>query len=555
MPHKVWLRGNLNVVGSVTVVSPSGEILRSTPVAIALYDAASGNSTVIGTIQDCEGVQVSDTEVVFENAFKGDGILADVVFTISQATFSQDVVVRGRLDPTAWGFPTNSWIQIITEFYDPPRPERIRRPLRVEEDEDVRGRMVSPDFVDEVLGFGELTLWTGSAYTAVSGAREGGGAPVAKERIRGDRTFLVESVEALGEELRSLPEVEMDPGAGQARRITGNSKAAYAAIPRPPSLGVARVVAPRSTPRLAQAETNRSQGVVIDYTATIGSPVPTVFAGDTTYLVTNTVVCRAVTVEGGAVFKHKVNTTLQFNSTVTCMTSGSRPAFSTGVDDDTIGESMSGVPESGYTGTINAGGYANPAFLAYYLSSPTLSHLGIRYAKEAIRVVGNPGGSATIAHKQPMAGGGTFLQLGSGRHPTMDFRFTDFSVSQGRLGTLLSNGSANENPFQRLSLRDCYLRNAALTLAPASSEAVVLALTNNVLYRSQLTIKHATSLLSRGTPFTVYLYNNLFWGTPSPSGPMLALTYNDADSTVHPIWTVKYNLFDKAAIAFTGNGT
>jgi hypothetical protein len=70
MPHKVWLRGNLNVVGSVTVVSPSGEILRSTPVAIALYNAANGESTVIGTIRDCEGVQVSDTEVVFENAFK-----------------------------------------------------------------------------------------------------------------------------------------------------------------------------------------------------------------------------------------------------------------------------------------------------------------------------------------------------------------------------------------------------------------------------------------------------------------------------------------------------
>jgi hypothetical protein len=122
MPHKVWLRGNLNVVGSVTVVSPSGEILRSTPVAIALYNAANGESTVIGTIRDCEVVQVSDTEVVFENAFKGDGVWADVSFRIDQATFSQDVVVRGRLDPTAWGFPTNSWIQIITEFYDAPRP-------------------------------------------------------------------------------------------------------------------------------------------------------------------------------------------------------------------------------------------------------------------------------------------------------------------------------------------------------------------------------------------------------------------------------------------------
>lgn len=263
----------------------------------------------------------------------------------------------------------------------------MRRPLRVEEDEGVRSRMVSPDFVDEVLGFGELTLWTGRAYTAAPGARERGGAPVGKEWVRGERTFLVESVEygGLAEELDSLPEVMVDPAAGEARRSTGKSKAGYAAIPRPRSVGEAKAVAPRTSVRLAQAEVSPRKGVVIDYTASIGSPVPTVFCGDTTYLVVGAVSCGAVTIEGGVVFKHKVNSYIQLNSTVTCKTSSYRPAFSTGVDDDSIGESMSGVPNSGYTGTINAGGYANPAFLAYYLSSPTLSHLRIRYAKEAIR--------------------------------------------------------------------------------------------------------------------------------------------------------------------------
>ena len=68
MGHKVWLRGNLNVASGVAVVTPDGQILRSTPVAIGLYDAASGQSTIIGAIQDCEGVQVSETEVVYENA-------------------------------------------------------------------------------------------------------------------------------------------------------------------------------------------------------------------------------------------------------------------------------------------------------------------------------------------------------------------------------------------------------------------------------------------------------------------------------------------------------
>ena len=96
IPHKVWLRGILNVAGAVTMVTPDGQLLCSTPAAIGLYDAASGQSAIIGAIQDCEGVQVSDTEVVYENAFRGDGVWADVVFTISQATFEQDVVIRGR---------------------------------------------------------------------------------------------------------------------------------------------------------------------------------------------------------------------------------------------------------------------------------------------------------------------------------------------------------------------------------------------------------------------------------------------------------------------------
>jgi hypothetical protein len=105
--------------------------------------------------------------VVYENAFNDNGVQADVVYTIGKGSFEQDIVFRSRLNPADYGFPTNTTrIQIFTEFYDAPQPDRIVRPIRVEGDQNVRSRMASPDLVDEILGFGELAIATGQARFA-----------------------------------------------------------------------------------------------------------------------------------------------------------------------------------------------------------------------------------------------------------------------------------------------------------------------------------------------------------------------------------------------------
>src|SRR5439155_10828128 len=96
LQHKVHLKANLNKVGAVTVTTCDGITLRSTPVGIGLYDAASGRSAVIAAITDCAGVLVSSNKVVYENAFSG--VCADVIYTIDRGSFEQDVLIRGRLD-------------------------------------------------------------------------------------------------------------------------------------------------------------------------------------------------------------------------------------------------------------------------------------------------------------------------------------------------------------------------------------------------------------------------------------------------------------------------
>ena len=67
----------------------------------------------------------------------------------------------------------------------------------------------------------------------------------------------------------------------------------------------------------------------------------------------------------------------------------------TGVDDDTVGESMNGYPSSGYTGTINSSGYANPAL---GMSQLTLTASGcvFRYAQKAIQYAATSSSAATI---------------------------------------------------------------------------------------------------------------------------------------------------------------
>lgn len=407
MQHKVRIGFNLNTPNAVSVVTRDGITLNSTPVAIGLYDSESGQSAIIAAIQNCEGTLVGDNWVLFENAFKG--VCADVIFKIDQATFEQDVIITGRLNVEDWGFPAKTTqIQVFTEFYGAPEPESVRRPLRVEQDRNVRNRMASPDLVDEVLGFGEFVIGTGRAATLSSIAnRDGPAAPVTKE-FRGDiedgRTILIESVEyvSVADEFEALP--ECGQGTASIQKHPRKGKLGELELPGPSKVEQAHAGSKANTSRIAKADVSKRPAVVIDYLATIGGTLGgvTTFQGDTTYFLTNAVTCNgAVTIEGGAVFKYPTNSTstLKLTSTLTCKTSSFRPAIFTAGDDDTVGDKITTNIWSSYTGTIRTNGYGNPALWISSLNNHSVSNLSFRYSQEAVRLEG-ASASGTFANSQ-----------------------------------------------------------------------------------------------------------------------------------------------------------
>ena len=136
----------------------------------------------------------------------------------------------------------------------------------------------------------------------------------------------------------------------------------------------------------------------MDYIANIGGSLTgsVLFASSTNYFISGQVYCNgAVTVEP-TVFKCAVGAFIELNSTLTLRNVGPyRPVICTGVDDDTVGQSLTNYPGSGYTGVINTNGYACPAL---YMGTTSLSITNFRfcYAQSAVCYPTAAGASATV---------------------------------------------------------------------------------------------------------------------------------------------------------------
>jgi len=330
--------------------------------------------------------------VVYENALVGKGVSADVIYTIEKGSFAQDVIITSPLDPADYGFPpATTRIQVFTEFYGAPRPDTIVRPIRVEKSASVRRKMVSPDFVDHTIGFGEFVLTPGQASILGKNPARGGGAPVAKQFVNvAGRNLLIESVEypAVKDGLQSQPASDKPKkGASLLPSKAAKTVLAKLSIPRPgQSSSPGQKIKSMQTAKLA----SRRSGVVIDYPATIGGVYNNrVFQSGTTYFVSSPVWCNGTTtIQGGAVIKFPNNTAtfITINGPVTCTTSGWQPAIFAAADDDSpnVGEPITTAIWSAHTGNINASGYASPA-LWVLTSYQNYSNLRFQNCREAMR--------------------------------------------------------------------------------------------------------------------------------------------------------------------------
>jgi hypothetical protein len=352
------LAANLNTEGAVTATTPDNVTLRSTPVAIGLYDAASGKSVVLAAITNTIGVLVDPQHVVYRDAFVGGGLAASVVYSFPDVgSFHQDVVFTGfdpNFNPAAYGFSADAGntlqIQIMTEFYNPPQPQMMANPLYIEQDANKRASMESPDIVDYAIDFGDYTFAVGRAYTTstISNSVNGGidgmvaGVRIAKDFVSSSgRTFLVENIPftSIESQLQALPPVKIS--ALKPQRRAQKMKVAAASLPplRLNQKGSIEKIAPAKASSVAMT---RPQGVVADYIVTVSPSAPTYYSSDTTYFVAgNVYLTSPVTIES-TVFKYPTNVgSLVLESTLTLATTNYRPATFAAADDNTVGATLS----------------------------------------------------------------------------------------------------------------------------------------------------------------------------------------------------------------------
>jgi len=408
------LASNINCEGAVTVTTPDNVTLRSSPIAIGLYDAASGQSVIVATITNSTAALVDPQDVVYSRAFIGGGFEASVVYSMpDRGSFHQDVVFTGfdkNFNPTNWGFAessTNSLeIQIFTEFYAPPKPLILTNVLYAEQDPVQRAAMASPDLIDYTLDFGDYVFGPGRAYTSTTNTGATGGVPTAKDFVTSEgRTFLVESVPYLwlAGQLQSLPAVAINTKSRLNPAKARNSMWAAASLPslRKMKPTPSRKNVPAKTVEVAKT---KPRGVVFDYTVTVSSTVePTLYASDTTYFVSGTVVCSSSTTIESAVFKYPTNGigVIEIESTLTMATTNYRPAIFTAADDRTAGATLSTNIWSHYSGIVSSNYYGAAALEMNTSGNIAINNVRFCYMNEAIELNAAPWNPVfTMSHAQ-----------------------------------------------------------------------------------------------------------------------------------------------------------
>jgi len=373
--------------GALDLLAADGRRLRWTVVGISLFDAASGEQVQVGAVRDSVARWVGPNELIWPDCFEG--LSADLRVIYTPAETHHDVILRERPDVgllAELGFdPEHLRLEVWTEFFEAPEPERVTTVLRAEPDAGLRKRLAEPDMVDEGLDFGELNLGSGRAFAESQDADEGG-IGVAKQFLAVEgRRFLVEScawtelaplVEPLPVwDLRAAMDLRAEGGAERGLL----ARSARRSPPAPPS------GKPKGEILLAETRPSAGPGVVIDFVALSGSYSGYVFSNQTYQITGNVNLASSVTFEGGAVIKFNPGTKLSvlYNTQLLCSTDPYAPVVMTARDDNTVG---SVVP--GSTGTV-VGTYANPALeiaRSSYAAPGELDRLRILHATKAITI-------------------------------------------------------------------------------------------------------------------------------------------------------------------------
>ena len=342
--YSVAFAPNLNVLNAIKVILPDGGQLKGGVIGLAYRHI--DQYVVIANLQDCEG-EIIGNEVVYRDVFKE--ISADVRYVLTKASFEQFIVIHEHLlSPEDYGLPVNSVLEVITEFNDPPDPQRMSELVQAElpSGNQSAGR---PGILDEKLDFGSMLMPDGIAFCV--GMREtADNVRVAKNWVQiNGRYLLFEQVEwpkvaAMSERL---------PAGRRAAQLLLNKAALHARVAKTRGIpSLKRSAAIKQPMRMAQVDSFRDKpALVLDYQLLAAASNFT-FQADTTYYISGSVSLYGTTVfEGGTVLKYAPtnNPILNFYGGIDCKTSAYRPAIFTARDDSTVGEAIPGAGAlSGY---------------------------------------------------------------------------------------------------------------------------------------------------------------------------------------------------------------
>lgn len=246
-------------------------------------------------------------------------------------------------------------IEVLTEFIDPPQASIVEHPVK------------NSSLPDDDIRWGTMRLGHGKAFDLEEPRNSRSRVTVRRQYVTAQgRNILVEGVPMQ-----------------RIKTYLANLPLQASAATRLPMLASKTLALPK-TP-LAQAETKpmelasvspSNKGFVLDYVELDSETSDFTFLADTTYYISSYIYLGGTTtIEGGTVIKYAVGACIDQNyGEIICPNNADQPAVLTAVDDDTVGETISGSTGS------PSGFYAYAAIAMDNYSSNPIENLRISYA-------------------------------------------------------------------------------------------------------------------------------------------------------------------------------
>ncbi len=227
--HQVAFAANINTTGAIDLTMPDGNHLRSQILGLSYLDPTTGQYVLIASLKDSTGqvVGAGSNQVIYADAFNG-GFKADVSYNNTKAGFSQEILLREQPpSPATFGLnPTNTRLQVLTEFLNPPTAQVTQ------------ATMSDGTTVDSMVDFGTTQIIQGEAFSIGTDSNNAtGNVPVNKHWLLiNNRQILVEDVPypLVAPQLLTLPAPSSGSSTNQGANADGLLHRVLAHLRLPP---------------------------------------------------------------------------------------------------------------------------------------------------------------------------------------------------------------------------------------------------------------------------------------------------------------------------------